>query len=275
MISLKTLKTNLKMKNYILIFCTFCISIVSYSQVNGFFGKKNYVDFGVDVHSPLLYNFYNALNSYETELSFLNYGFHITYSRAVQSNLAIGLEGGMSYFSVAPAQVSSGDYYNSLFESIRISKYSFMPKFEFAYNDALLPIGVSNQVGIGFNYYKALENNYSGSLSNFDDFGVSQPINITDENYFNFRDQETVKGYTFMYKLTMRIPINKSFLYHFGFRYTFNFVPNFSDLLGDLSQTDITNSTEYILSQNDIDYSIKVKENRSLIMFETGITFAF
>ena len=75
----------------------------------------------------------------------------------------------------------------------------------------------------------------------------------------------------------MRIPINKSLLYHFGFRYTFNFVPNFSDLLGGSYQTNDTNpnSTEYILSQRDIDYSIKVKENRSLIMFETGVTFAF
>ena len=266
------------MKKNIIILFTFCISLVSYSQINGFFGKKNYVDFGVDVHSPLLYNFYNSLNnSNQTNLGFLNYGFHITYSRVVQSNLAVGLEGGLSYFSVAPAQVSFGDYYSSSLDPVRISKSSFMPKFEFAYNDALLPIGVSNQIGIGFNYYKALVNGYSGSLTTYDDFGSSQKLNVSDDNYFNFTDQETVQCYTVMYKLTMRIPINKSLLYHFCFRYTFNFVPNFSDLLGGSYQTNDTNpnSTEYILSQIDIDYSIKVKENRSLIMFETGVTFAF
>lgn len=266
------------MKKYFLISLTFCISLASYSQVNGFFGKKNYVDFGVDLHSPLLYNFYNSLNySNQANLGFLNYGFHVTYSRAIQSNLALGLEGGLSYFSVAPAQTSLGNYYNTSLEPIRISKSSFMPKFEFAYNDALLPIGVSNQIGIGFNYYKALENDYSGSVTIYDDFGSSQKLNVSDDNYFNFTDQETVQGYTIMYKLTMRIPINKFLLYHFGFRYTFNFVPNLSDLLGSSFQTNDTNtnSTEYILSQRDIDYSIKVKENRSLIMFETGVTFAF
>ena len=266
------------MKNLSILILTFLILSNSYSQVNGFFGKKNYIDFGVDFHSPLLYNFYSSLNnsSNNTELRNVNYGFHTTYSRVIQNNIALGVEGGLSYFSVSPDIFNlSSNYFHPNLDALGISKLSIMPKFEFAYNDALLPIGVSSQIGIGFNFYKAIDKNYTGTISYYNDFGNAVISNVSKDNYFDYSNQETTKGYTVMYKLTMRIPINKSLLYHFGFRYTFNFVPSSSNIFSDYSQSVAEFNSDYILTHSDIEYAIKAKENRSLIMFETGVTFAF
>lgn len=263
------------MKNLSILILTFLIISNTYTQVNGFFGKKNYLDFGVDIHSPLLYNFYSSLNnsSNNTELRNINFGFHAAYSRVIQNNIALGMEGALSFFSVAPDIYSNGsNYANANLDLIKISKTTIMPKVEFAYNDALLPIGVSNQIGLGFNYYKALESDYTGSVVSYENYDI---IDINKNNYYDFNNQERIKGYTIMYKLMMRIPLNKSLLYHFGFRYTFNFVPNISSLIGTSTSTDNNLDDQYILSKSDIEYEIKVKENRSLIMFETGITFAF
>lgn len=263
------------MKNLSILILTFLILSNTYSQVNGFFGKKNYLDFGVDLHSPLLYNFYSSLNnsSNNTDLRNINYGFHTSLSRVIQNNIAIGMEGALSFFSLAPDIYANGsDYLNPTLDLIKISKTTIMPKVEFAYNDALLPIGVSNQIGLGFNYYKALESDYTGYVTSIENYDI---IDVTKNNYYDFKNQERIKGYTIMYKLMMRIPLNKSLLYHFGFRYTFNFVPNLSSLIGSTASTDVNLNDQYILSKSDVEYEIKAKENRSLIMFETGITFAF
>jgi hypothetical protein len=261
---------------YILFIFYFSTSLYSYSQATGYFGKKNFVDIGINVHNPFIYNIKNQLDNTTTYLNkngeleekspLLNFGYAISYNRVITNNLAFGLEWHQSNFNVATFPESS---FNYQIEMLGIRKTTVIPKIEFSYNNALLPIGVSNQIGFGVSSYTPRERDYIGYTYSLDDNYDFVMTDITKDNYYDF-DNKSIKGYLFLYKLTMRIPINKFLLYHFGFRYTFNFVKS---SFYDFYSTET--SSDYILSRSSVNQSIKYKENRSLFFFDTGITIAF
>lgn len=264
---------------YILFIFYFSTSLFSYSQATGFFGKKNFVDIGINVHNPFIYNIKNQLDNTRTYLNkdgeleekspILSFGYAISYNRVVTNNLAFGLEWQQSNFNIATFPEFSNNYINHKIEMLGVRKTTVLPKIEFSYNNALLPIGVSNQIGFGFSSYAPKERDYIGFINSFDDNYDFINTDITKDNYYDF-DNKSIKGYLFLYKLTMRIPINKYLLYHFGFRYTFNFV---RASLYDFYSAE-TNQ-DYVLSRSSVNQSIKIKENRSLFFFDTGITIAF
>ena len=275
----------LNKQNYIMKFLLFIVISTtflfnSFSQVNGYFGKKNFIDFGIDIHMPIVYNFntqsesysYNFINK-DGKMPILNTGFHLSYSKVITRNMALGIEGVFSSFKIAPFNQNDYYYTNLNTELLGVRKSTIIPKIEFSYSDALLPIGLSNQIGFGFNSYNAVERDYSGNVYYYDEMNYNTELTpVTKDNLYDFKNGNSIKGYTILYKLTMRIPINKYILYHFGFRYTFNFVPNFNLFMPNNS---IVEPHDYILSNEDFRFSIKRKENRSLVMFETGLTFAF
>lgn len=278
-------KNYLNMKSLIINLLIFSfLSFFSFSQVNGYFGKKNFLDVNVNLHLPLLYNFNNQLSFsslgylnkngvLEQKMPKINTGFNFSYLRVIQRNIGLGLEMGLSNFRVVPNIGNSDFYTNAVIEMIGVRKFSILPKIEFSYEDALLPIGISNQIGVGVNYFSAVERDYIGSVSKYNESSYSSDlVSVSKDNYYNFETAESVKSYTILYKLTMRIPINKYLLCNFGFRYTFNFMPNLNDIIGTISSS---SSEDYVLDQESFTRSIKNKENRSLIMFETGITFSF
>ena len=265
----------------------FFIAFSLFSQSKGFFGKKNIVEFGVTFQNPLLYNYRISnlgqietgafLNENGTLVSGkpkINLGYRFSLGRIIEKNFGFYIESGLSYFSVVPnlnstsifSQNSITKYSNLYSEMLDIRSFTIMPKIEFANNDALLPLGISNQFGVGFNYYKTLSKEYIGTFDQTDDLGnITSNNKVSKYNYYNFSDK-SIKGYSLMYKLTMRIPISESLLFHFGFRYTFNFVPSYFIY---------SNSSNSILSQENMRNMIKLKENRNLINFETGLSFCF
>ena len=252
------------------------------AQTTGYFGKKNLLELGITIQNPLLYNFYGSSNSMnkpyhskngtlEPGSTKINYGFRLSYGKMLKRNLAVYLESGLNYFSVIPDSYYSGNqpagqkYMYTEGEMLDIRTFSILPKIELTSDDGLLPIGVTNQFGFGVNFYKTLDKEYVGYADSMDAvYGFPIPVNITRNNYYDYSNQ-AIKGYTFLYKLTMRIPINDRLLYHFGFRYTCNFVP-----LSNYSMT-----SEHVLTQANMWESIRHKETRNLINFETGISFAF
>jgi hypothetical protein len=262
--------------NLTLLFSCIIFSFSILSQSKGYFGKKNIFEFGFTIQNPVLYNFKISSDSYNLALlnkkgalindfPQLNYGFNMSIGRMLENNFGVIFEGGINQFSVVP-NISSASYgninkFNTLMaEMIDVKKNCFMPKIEFSSNDALLPMGISNQIGFGINYYKPISKDYIGTVK----YGDST-ISVSKNNYYDF-NSKSIKGYTLMYKLTLRIPLNEKLLYHFGFRYTANFVPSF--------YSDIVSPNE-ILSQSNMRNMIKLRENRNLINFDTGITFCF
>lgn len=258
------------------LFCSF------QAQTTGFFGKKNLLEIGGTLQNPMLYNFYAMRNSPKPYLSKdgvlesrtpkLNYGFRFSYGKMIKRNLAVYLETGLNYFSVVPDPYfdygtlqTESNYTFEQGEMLDIRSFSIIPKIELTSDDGLLPIGITNQFGVGVNFYKTIKKDYIGSADSIDhSSGFSFPVNITSDNYYDYSNQ-AIKGYTFLYKLTMRIPINDRILYHFGFRYTYTFVP-FSNY---------STTAEQVLTQANMWEAIRHKESRNLINFETGISFSF
>lgn len=249
-------------------------STQTFSQTTGYFGRRNILEFGLTGQSPLLYNFYALNNSspsaYKNKNNELvkgvpafSYGFRINIGRVIDRGLGFYLESGMNYFSVVPGK-SNLDVFNFQAQMLDIQSISIMPKIEFASADGLLPIGISNQFGIGVNFYKTLEKNYIGSALINDGSGTNLTT-ITKENYYDY-SQKSIKGYTLMYKLSMRIPIGNRLMYNFGFRYTLNLVP---------ASSDYSNTSDKFLNQSNMREMIKLRENRNLFNFETGISFSF
>lgn len=281
----------MKMKNIVfkinsnrmkILFSIIILILTSYSsaQTNGFLGRKNIVEFGITGQNPLVYNirgfgetynsaYINKNGVLENKPKQLSYGFRLSLGRMILRNLGLYLETGLNYFSVVPQFDNSYSYnskYSDLYaQMVDIKGYSIMPKIEFASDDALLPIGISNQIGLGFNSYKTISKDYIGTVQFYDDLVGQKSIPITRENYYNYASS-AIKGYTLLYKLNLRIPISERLLFNFGFRYTFNFVSR---------NTAYSHTSDQILTQSDMWRMIKTKENRNLFNLETGISFSF
>ncbi len=266
------------MKLIVPIFFLF-IHFFSLSQSKGFFGRRNIIEISTTVQSPLLYNYYSAKNTtaylakngaLENKMPLLNYGFRLNIGRMTERDRGIYLESGLNYFSVAPNTTiysNAGIYHHLKAEMLDVRTFSVMPKIEFASADGLLPVGISNQFGIGINYYQTQEKNYLGTVDSLEvSNGMTTPVNITTSNYYDFHTK-AIKGYTFLYKLSMRIPITERILFHFGFRYTYNYIPSLSGATGFSHTTAV--------SKTDMWELIRHKETRSLITFETGLSFCF
>lgn len=253
------------------------------AQTTGFFGKKNLLELGGVIQNPMLYNFYanrNTPNPYlakdgqlERRTRKVNCGFRFSYGKMIKRNLAVYLETGLNYFSVVPdpffeiGNVQTQSNYSLIKgQMLDIRSFSIIPKIEITSDDGLLPIGISNQFGFGVNFYKTREKDYTGTADYWDsNVGFPSVVAITKDNYYDF-DVQGIKGYTLLYKLTMRIPINDQLLYHFGFRYTYTFVP---------LSTGYELSSDHVLTQANMWDAIRHRETRNLINFETGISFSF
>ena len=274
------------MQKTILIFLLF-FSNYSFSQSKGYFGKDNIIEFSINAQNPALYNLKisnNTASQGNTALikknnnlipgyPKINYGFRFSYGRMVQRNFGIYLESGLNFFSVVPDQninslfyenLNGSNYSNLNVEMMKIEEISIIPKIEISSRDGLLPIGISNQCGFGFNFYKPLNQNYLGTVDFMNDTVTNSNLPIDKNNLYNYKNN-SIKGYTLLYKLALRIPISKKLLFHFGFRYSLNFVPNSS----------YKANQKEIISQENMRQMIKLKENRNLLNFETGVSFCF
>lgn len=270
----------------ILLFLLFYFNF-SFSQSKGYFGKKNVLEFSINAQNPMLYNYKITNNStYEGNTALIkknnnlisgcpkiNYGFRFSYGRMIERNFGLYLESGVNFFSIVPDQninsilyqnLNNSNYTNLNVEMMKIQEISIIPKIEISSSDGLLPIGISNQFGFGFNYYKPLNQNYLGTVDYSNDTISISNLLVDKNNFYNYSNS-SIKGYTLLYKLALRIPISENILFHFGFRYTLNFVPNSGYIINQ----------KEILSQENMHQMIKLKENRNLLNFEAGISYCF
>ena len=266
----------MKLKFSFTIVCLLFYSKTILSQ--GYFNKKVFFEITTFINNPSLYNFHshtnNNLLAFKNENGSLNQknqkiniGFHTSIGRVINNNLSISLEGTFSNFLVIPEfdYGKSSNYLRA--EMFKINKRSIIPKIEFTFGDGLLPLGLFHQIGLGFNTYTPIEKEYLGY--EYDNYlHLNSSISVVDNSvYYNYKNDK-IKGYTALYRLGMRIPINEFSMFNFGFRYTFNFVPNL-DFMSNTSKSD----DDYFIAREDMRNMIRIKENRSLLYFESGLTF--
>ncbi len=244
----------------------------------GFYDAKFFITLEGQANSPLIYNLrtastYPEYSRFDKNLNEkkdkFNYGFRISGNYLIKRNTAIGIETGFDYASIYPPKNYTDDLQSSsislLSEALDIKTFVIMPKIELSTKNALLPLGLSHQIGIGIAKTSIVEKNYNFLV--IDNYGNSLVYNsIYKDKLYNYSNN-SFKNYLVMYALSMRTAITKNILINYGFRYTFN-LPVSSN---GFSESD----AQYFLQQNTIYESVKKQRSSSLINFNLGLTYAF
>src|SRR5574343_172994 len=244
------------MKSYILLIASLFISFLTFSQKNnGYYGKRFFIDVEGLGNYPMFSNlFSNADNGYAANSTVLspqkdnfNVGFRINAGFAAKRNLVLSIEFVQDYSSVygPDYEMYFDDYTYSYVkhELIDIRTTVFIPKFEFTTSKALLPMGLSHQLGFGFATSSAVEKDY---LYQYTNYQFTSPI-VNYSTYTNDID-----------------PIN------YGIKYTINIGKKPNDYYYAYSGGDPTlNYTKYV------ENSMARHRGFSFMNAFVGLTFVF
>ena len=271
------------MKFYLLFIASLFCGFFTLSQKNnGYYGHKGFIQ----VESVMSYPFFSNVlssenNAYTATSSALivkkdhfNIGFRINAGYAIKRNVALSFEYGQDYSSVYLDPYNTvynnfGDQYFVQHEMLDVTTNVFIPKIEFGTSKSLLPMGLSHQIGFGISYSKVKEKDYLYRYSDY--YGYFSYTNYstsaTDTDPINFSNLKTVKRYVILYALSMRSPITKNLMIHYGLKYTLNVgkkenYNNYSNI-----------SNEYFTSE--IMHTVAQQRLFSLMSFNIGLTFAF
>lgn len=260
------------------------ISSISFSQNNGFLGKKNFISAEVRAYTPMIYGLV-SLNrtNYKTEgtayiptKNLIDYGFNFSIGRALSRNVGFIFQYGISHYDFAySTKISvvnnpniSADYYSFNVDILNKSNWfkakatTFMPILELTNSSGLLPLGLTHQLGIGFTKHKFVKDNYY--IQFIESTGAK---NYSPENLFDY-ENDFARSYTMMYKLSLRVPITEFLLFNIGIRYNLNIVPG--------TQTYFNYSNDkYVISEDQFRKMVQNKELSNIMSFETGLSICF
>jgi hypothetical protein len=278
------------MKSTIILFSliAFCSATAIAQKDNGFFGKKGFIQVETLGNVPLFYSALNLGNGYEAGQSStspkllakndnFNYGFRVSAGYAVKRNLAISFEFGQDFASVYPDPYSaidgnSSNYQYVTHEMVDLKTTVIMPKLEFSTSNALSPMGLSHQIGLGVSFSDVIEKDYIygpefySSIINYKNYSTYN----TDVDPINFEEIETVKKYVLMYALNMRTPITKNLMINYGVKYTLSFGgPKESNIYLNPETSPNSRYTD------ELEYQISRSRSLSFINAFAGLTFVF
>src|SRR5574343_501538 len=148
----------------------------------------------------------------------------------------------------------------------------FIPKFEFTTSKALLPMGLSHQLGFGFATSSAVEKDYLYQYTNYQFTSpiVNYSTYTNDIDPINFDKSQNVKKFVLLYALNMRTPITKSLMINYGIKYTINIGKKPNDYYYAYSGGDPTlNYTKYV------ENSMARHRGFSFMNAFVGLTFVF
>lgn len=267
-------------KIFLVIFLFFTISCAVAQEKEGYFGAKNFVTVESLVYSPLIYNLRNDSydnSKYDQNLNpasdNFNGGFRASFGRIIERNFALCLEAGVDFSNIyagVQQSVLGSQYLDFHISKLNIQTYSILPKIEFATTNSLLPLGFSHQIGVGFSNSKLVNKDYNYiSGGTYDYYGTGVLIN--NEEYikthlYDYTSAKSIKMYTFLYALSMRVAISKNLLFNYGFRYTLH-VKNDKYFQQD--------SPDYLLQLTDMKERVYKQSTSNLITLNFGLTYAF
>lgn len=271
------------MKFSLLFITSLFIGLYGISQKNnGYYGNKGFIQVESVMSYPLFSNLevlndsymqYSASNNVlVAKKDNFNVGFRITAGYAVKRNVAMSFEFGQDYSSIYPTteyvypNPTQIDYY-VLHEMIDVKTNVFIPKIEFGTSKSLLPMGLSHQIGFGVSFSKAQEKDYLYRYEGYSSY-IRYSTPSKDIDPVNFSTLKPVRRVILLYALSMRSPITKSLMIHYGLRYTLNF-----------GKKTYPNTSFYNQSNIDytamIDYLIARQRLYSFMSVNIGLTYAF
>lgn len=257
-----------------LLILSFVCSLKLQAQNSGFIGKKNIVSLDTRLFSPILFNFlrkksnnsYKAdNNSFRSGNNLLSYGANLSFGRTISNRTAFHIQlSYLKYKVVGPTY-----FYGGEFAETNIQKSTFfetqsiglMPIFEFTNSGGITPLGLSNQIGIGFYSNKPLEKPYLVLHSDNSNFTTSDESVLFD--YKNYK----VRTYSLMYKINLRLALSRSVLFNFGMRYNLNITKSAFKHDGE--------SANYSYTERQFRDMVRTTQVLNIVSMETGFSFVF
>ena len=226
------------MKSNILLIVTLFITFLTYSQKNnGYYGKRFFIDIEGLGNYPMFSNIFGyAYNGYAAQGKTLvpkkdnfNVGFRLNAGFAVKRNLGLSIEFGQDYSSIYMNEYDNmyfdySTYLSVYHEMIDVKTTVFIPKLEFTTSKALLPMGLSHQIGFGIANSSIAEKDYLYRYYDYS-YALDTENYSTNDTYpdpINFDKAQKVKKFVLLYALNMRTPITKSLMFNYGIKYTIN-----------------------------------------------------
>lgn len=183
----------------------------------------------IDINTKLSYPLFASSNNEFSSYSFERYddklsktgkklatGLKIGYSYATKNNVMVGIEiGKFRELMACPTEVYIySTAYNGTVavptrhEQVVLNTFSILPKIEFSNKNALLPIGFSHHVGIGFSILSLKEKDYNyriDTMANYYSLSTSDVKTFTDRGLIDYTVKR--KEMNFVYGYKVRIPI--------------------------------------------------------------------
>ena len=283
----------------LLIISALCLSSLSYSQTYGYFGKKNTLSINGTGAVPVFYWFIKReVNNYKSngnkltqQNDLFDAGLNIAYTHAFSGSFAFGFEYDLLFGNVkGPTRgylPYDDDYYNYNYniielkhEELSIRTNVFMPKIEYTFTGTQLPLGINNQLGIGYSTTKIIEKDYIYVVPNLSSYGSMDSTKIVNRKSFDYDELKAIKGITIMYAFNVRTPISKHLMINYGIRYTLNmsFTPESSTFVEDFvysSGTEMPKSNTYLMDSNEIKGAVGKKRLSSIMTLNLGLTYVF
>lgn len=275
----------------------FLIALSSFAQDNkGYYNTKLYFSVESTSYCPLFYSLRAIaydLTVYNENLSRkfdkLNHGYRFSLGYVLKRNIALVMEGGIENDNIYLNPIfevlndgwgpSSGNYFYELkIENIATRSINYMAKIELANQYALLPLGLSHQVGIGFASTSILEKDYAYDIRSYPESALDFVPTVTNQNFYdhfyNFNTTRKIRNLTLLYAINIRTTITKKIMLNYGVRYTCNVMPKAVEEANSSIRLE-EGQYQYLYSFDDMEGYVRDQKLLNLMSFNLGLTYVF
>lgn len=259
--------------------------LVAQPKNNGFYGKKAILQLDFVGNTPVFNNLfmgdskaYKADGSALTEgKDFINYGFRINAGYAFFRNFALLMEYGQEFSSLYPESYQfinppNESPYEVRHEMVDVQTHFFIPKVELATPNALLPMGLSHQLGLGLSYSSVQEKDYRYQTVEYDPLTfqqvtVDRAYSDEDLDPIDLKTIRTVRKVILYYGLNVRTPISNSLLITYGLKYMLHFgKPESQFIIEEQGNERYTEMVEKVIARH---------RSLSIIHLSVGLSYVF
>ena len=252
---------------------------------SGFYGKKGVLQIDYVMNTPMFNNILNTeATAFKSEgdvlvkqKDYVNIGYRLNAGYAFTRNFALLFEFGQEFSSAYPAAYEfiydqTGYGYEVRHEMVDVFTYFFIPKIEVATANALLPMGLSHQIGIGLAYSIVQNKDYTYETIGYDNITGEQII--TPHKYsdayidpISFAQIRPIQKTVIYYGLNVRTPLNKSILLSYGLKYMLQ--------LGKASSTSLEGNVGNERYTEMIERAVARHRALSFIHVNLGLSYVF
>lgn len=230
------------MKTVLFIASLTCCSLFLCAQESGYYGKKMSIEFKGILQIPVFQNVFGEdkgfvfkNNELQASYNLRDVSFSVAFAKMTSESQGYGMELISRSYQFNPLKYNEinrqyvdgsnqviSEYLNAKVAFIPVHELTIMPKLIYTSNQSRLPVGFSNEFGIGYSIIRITDTRPELSIE-----PTNTTINSVDvQKNFIASNAEELRGFVLMYGLKMNYPLTKSLLVSLGFRYQYNTLLN-------------------------------------------------